>query len=105
MAREAFAGHLDLLLLSAIDRKPNHGYAIIDHVRSASAGAFEYAEGTVYPALRRLEDQGLVRSKWVAAEGRRRRIYELTRRGRRELDEKTETWRRYAASVEAVIGA
>jgi transcriptional regulator len=105
MAREAFAGHLDLLLLAAIDRKPNHGYAIIDHVRNASAGAFEYAEGTVYPALRRLEDQGLVRSKWVAVEGRRRRIYELTRRGRRELDEKTETWRRYAASVEAVISA
>jgi len=100
--RDAFSGHLDLLLLAAL-RTPRHGYALIDHVRQASGGAFDYAEGTIYPALRRLEGEGLLRSSWVEAEGRRRRVYQLTRKGERALEGRRRDWERFTTSVRAVI--
>ena len=64
MPRDPFSGHLDMLLLAALQSRPMHGYAIIEYMRQASSGQFDYAEGTIYPALRRLEDDGLVRSRW-----------------------------------------
>ena len=81
MAREQYSGHLDLLLLAALRARPLHGYAIIDQVRRSSGNRFDYPEGTVYPALHRLEDGGLLRSRWGDVDGRRRREYELTARG------------------------
>src|SRR5258707_11071275 len=81
MPREAFSGHLELLLLAALRSRPMHGYAVIEFVRETSAGQFDYAEGTIYPALRRLEDDGLVRSSWRDENGRRRRGYELSPQG------------------------
>jgi PadR family transcriptional regulator PadR len=103
MAREQFSGHLDLLLLAALRAGPLHGYAIIDHIRSTSADRFDYAEGTVYPALHRLEEEGLLRSKWVDVDGRRRRAYDLTARGRKALDGRRQDWEQFAASVQAVL--
>jgi PadR family transcriptional regulator PadR len=103
MAREQFSGHLDLLLLAALRGGPLHGYAIIDHIRSTSAARFDYAEGTVYPALHRLEDDGLLRSKWVDVDGRRRRAYDLTAHGRKALDGRRKDWEQFAASVQAVL--
>jgi DNA-binding PadR family transcriptional regulator len=103
MPREQFSGHLDLLLLAALRRGPLHGYAIIDHIRSSSRERFDYAEGTIYPALHRLEDDGLLRSRWVDVEGRRRRAYELTARGTKALVGRREDWEQFTAGVQAVL--
>ena len=83
MKPDPVRGHLDGLLLSAVEREPLHGYAIIAAVRLRSGGALELRTGTVYPALNRLERLGLVRSVWAAESGRRRRAYEITPAGRR----------------------
>ena len=81
MKDEALKGHLDLLLLGVVRDSPAHGYAIIEELRRSSGGALDLPEGTVYPALHRLEKAGLLASRW-SEEGRRRRVYELTRRGK-----------------------
>lgn len=103
MGREPFSGHLDMLLLAAVQARPMHGYAIIEHVRQTSAGQFDYAEGTIYPALRQLEDDGLVASRWHEADGRRRRVYTITPKGHTTLADRRRTWERYATSVQAVL--
>jgi DNA-binding PadR family transcriptional regulator len=105
MAREPFAGHLDLLLLAALHSEPRHGYAVIEHVRRTSGGRFDYPEGTVYPALHRLEADGLLRSRWSEVDGRRRRVYELTASGEKALDGRRREWERFSQSVSAVLGA
>jgi DNA-binding PadR family transcriptional regulator len=101
--REQFSGHLDMLLLAALREGSLHGYAIIDQIRAASANRFDYPEGTVYPALHRLEAEGFLRSKWSHVEGRRRRAYELTARGRKSLQGRETDWERFAASIHAVL--
>ena len=82
MRSERLKGHLDLLLLSVLSRGPGHGYEVITRLRDRSGGTFELPEGTVYPALHRLEEGGLLASAWDVVSGRRRRIYRLTRRAR-----------------------
>ena len=103
MAREPFSGHLDLLLLVALRGEPRHGYAVMEHVRRASGGRFDYPEGTVYPALHRLEDDGMLKSRWSEVEGRRRRVYEITAKGGRALDTRRLDWERFSQSVAAVL--
>ena len=68
---ESLRGHLDLLLLAALRPGPAHGYAIIEELRRRSGGTFDLPEGTIYPALHRLERQGLIESEWSDASGRR----------------------------------
>jgi PadR family transcriptional regulator PadR len=102
MARESFSGHLDLLLLAAL-QTPRHGYGVIEHVRSASGGRFDYPDGTIYPALHRLEAEGFLRSDWSQVDGRRRRIYEITARGEKALAKQRDEWNRFTRSVTAVI--
>jgi DNA-binding PadR family transcriptional regulator len=104
MPREPFSGHLDMLLLAALETRAMHGYAIIEYMREASSGQFDYAEGTIYPALRRLEDDGLVRSGWSEANGRRRRIYQLSATGAKALAGHRSEWERFTRGVEAVLG-
>lgn len=103
MRSEALKGHVDLLLLSALEDGPAHGYGLVESLRERSEGAFDLAEGTVYPALYRLERGGLVSSRWETVSGRRRRLYRLTRRGHAELREQRSAWRRFAEAVEAVV--
>src|SRR4029079_17951489 len=103
MPREPFSGHLELLLLAALRTRPMHGYAIIEYVRDASSGQFAYAEGTIYPALRRLEDDGLLRSRWDEVEGRRRRVYELSAEGEKALPGPRREWERFTSGVQAVL--
>lgn len=103
MRSEVLRGHLDLLLLATLQRGPRHGYAIVEAIRNASSGAFDLAEGTVYPALYRLESSGLLTSSWTTAAGRRRRVYRLTRRGRTELDRERQEWKTFAGAVQAVV--
>lgn len=96
-------GHLDLLLLSALDSGPAHGYAIVKEIRRRSRETFDLAEGTVYPALHRLEEDALIESEWSMVSGRRRRVYRLTRRGRAALGHKKEGWRRFSSGMRAAL--
>jgi DNA-binding PadR family transcriptional regulator len=96
-------GQLDLLLLSIVAREALHGYAIIERLRLLSGGVFDLAEGTVYPALYRLERGGLVISRERLVGGRTRRVYRVTRQGRAAEKARGELWRGFARSVEAVL--
>ncbi len=92
------------MLLACLDREPAHGYRIIELMREASGGVFELAEGTIYPALRRLEREGLVASTWTTGPGdRRRRTYSLTARGTAELAAHQVEWRSFATAVSNVL--
>ena len=103
MRSEKLKGHLDLLLLSVLSRGPGHGYEVITRLRDGSDGAFELPEGTVYPALHRLEHAGLLASSCADANGRRRRVYRITAHGRRRLGERQREWRVFSNAVEAVL--
>lgn len=96
-------GHLDLLLLSALEAGPAHGYALIERLREQSDGALDFPEGTIYPALHRLERGGTLKSAWSETAARRRRVYELTSRGRVELARQRDAWRDFARAVELVV--
>ena len=100
---EALKGHLDSLILAVVAAEPAHGYAIIEELKRRSGGTFTLPEGTVYPALHRLERAGLLSSGWSDANGRRRRVYRLTRRGRTRLEASRSEWRDFARAVDAVL--
>lgn len=104
MTPEALKGHLDLLLLAAVQVGPAHGYAIAETLRLRSAGIFDLAEGTLYPALHRLERGGLLSSRWSEVTGRRRRVYQLTRKGQQALAKRHNEWHDFARAVHAVVG-
>jgi PadR family transcriptional regulator, regulatory protein PadR len=103
MPVEELKGHLDLVLLAALATGPAHGYALIDEVRERSGGDFDLAEGSVYPALYRLEAAGLLSSSWSTASGRRRRTYRLTRRGRTKLARERREWQRFSDTMKTVV--
>jgi PadR family transcriptional regulator, regulatory protein PadR len=95
--------NVDLLLMGVLRRGPAHGYAIIAALRERSSGEFDLAEGTIYPALHRLERAGLIESSVELAHGRRRRTYALTTQGRKEFASQRRAWQSYVASMQAVI--
>ena len=103
MNAETLKGHLDLLLLAAVQSLPAHGYAIAERLRTRSQGAFDLPEGTLYPALHRLERAGLLSSRWSEVGGRRRRVYQLTAKGHRALTTRHGEWREFAHAVHAVV--
>ena len=96
-------GHVDLLLLASLADGPAHGYALVEKLRERSEGAFDLPEGTVYPALYRLERRRLVTSGWELIGGRRRRVYRVTSRGADALAEQRAAWRAFSRAVEAVV--
>jgi PadR family transcriptional regulator, regulatory protein PadR len=98
-------GHLELLLLATLSATPSHGYALISSLQHLSGGAFELAEGSLYPVLHKLEHAGLVRSGWDRASGRRRRVYRITGAGRRELEDRSRRWRVIRDAVDSVLSA
>jgi DNA-binding PadR family transcriptional regulator len=102
MSQDAIRGHLDGLVLAVLASGPAHGYALIELLRERSSGFFELPEGSVYPALHRLERAGMVESGWSVAGGRRRCVYELTVEGRRAIKERHREWRSFAAAMEAI---
>ncbi len=103
--RERLKGNLDLLVLEVLARRPAHGYDVIVSLRTSSDGLFDLPEGTVYPALHRLERAGLLSSRWTTDSGRRRRVYALTAAGRKALVAERQQWSRFAAAVGSVLGA
>lgn len=102
MRAETLKGHLDGLILAVLAAGPLHGYAVIEELKRRSFGSLDIPEGTVYPALHRLERAGLLSSSWSDA-GRRRRVYQLTARGERALGEKRGEWRAFVQAVDAVL--
>lgn len=103
MKAEELKGHLDGLILAVVAHESLHGYAVIEALKARSGGSLALPEGTVYPALHRLEADGLLQSEWSAASGRRRRVYSITRRGEKELGASRERWRLFASTIEAVM--
>jgi PadR family transcriptional regulator, regulatory protein PadR len=103
MKAEALKGHLDGILLAVLEAGPRHGYAIMEALRTRSGGQLDLPNGTVYPALHRLERAGLIRASWSTAGGRRRRVYELTPAGRRALDTERSAWRDFSTAITALL--
>ena len=104
MIGEALKGHLDLLLLAVLAEGPAHGYAVIESLRTRSGGVFDLPEGTVYPALHRLEDQGWLQSHWSEDVARRKRIYQLTPKGQQALAERQNEWLKFSKAINATVG-
>jgi len=103
MRGEELKGHLDALLLAALEDGPRHGYAVMEALRQATGGRLDLPTGTIYPALRRLEEAGLIAGSWSVVAGRRRRDYRLTAAGLRALSGKRADWRDFAATVSAAL--
>jgi PadR family transcriptional regulator PadR len=104
MGSSQMTGNLDLLLLAVLTEGEAHGYAVIARVRERSGGEFDLAEGTVYPALHKLEADGLLSSRWQHESGRRRRTYGLTAPGEAALTAKRREWHRFTVRMHAVVG-
>ena len=103
MNGDALRGHLELLLLAALAEGDGHGYALIERLRARSEGALALGEGSVYPALHRLEAAGFARSSWERGDGRRKRVYRLTEPGRDKLGQERDAWGELVRTVELVL--
>lgn len=103
MAVDRVKGHLDALLLAVLESGPAHGYAVIEELQRRSGGALDLPTGTVYPALRRLEDAGWIKGAWSTTSGRKRRTYALTAAGRRALASERTAWSAFSGSISQVL--
>lgn len=102
--RELLKGSTDSLLLSLINRQPMYGYQIIKELEKRSKGYFTFREGTLYPALHRLEKKGLIIGKWDRlASGQERRYYHITEKGQHALEEKITEWRGFSRAVNSIM--
>jgi transcriptional regulator len=105
-APDILRGTLDLLILKALSWGPAHGYGVARWIQRATDDALEVGEGTLYPALHRLEERGWISATWGASENNRQaKFYALTRRGRTQLRAETASWHRYATAVFAALDA
>lgn len=99
-------GTLDLLILETLKLQPMHGWGISKRIQQLSSDVLVIQQGSLYPALYRLQDKGLIRSRWGESdEGRRIKVYRLTRKGEEQLTTERESWRSLAGAVEAVLRA
>ncbi len=104
MAGDRVKGHLDGLLLAVLEQGPLHGYAVIEALQLRSGGTLALPTGTVYPALRRLEEAGWISGRWSTVDGRRRRTYRLTAAGRRALGAERVEWQEFSGAIGRVLG-
>jgi transcriptional regulator len=99
-------GTLDLLILKAVALEPQHGWAISERLHQISRATLEIRQGSLYPALHRLERRGWIKARWGTSDNNRRaKFYELTRRGRTELEAQSAAWRKLAATIGRVLEA
>src|SRR5215207_11042354 len=97
-------GTLDMLILKAVSLKPLHGYGVLLRIKQISKDALDIPQGSLYPALYRLETQGLIEAEWGQSDnGRRAKFYTVTTEGRRRLREETAGWNRLAAAIAAAL--
>jgi PadR family transcriptional regulator, regulatory protein PadR len=102
---ELLQGTLDMLILKAVSLGPFHGYGILLRIQQISKGRLEIQQGSLYPALYRLEDQGWITSEWGESENNRKaKYYRLTTAGKRRLQTETENWNRMAAVIAGILG-
>jgi transcriptional regulator len=95
---------LDLLILKTLALEPQHGWAISERIRQVSSEVLQVQQGSLYPALHRLERRGWIRAKWGVSENNRRaKYYELTRAGRKQLEEEATLWRKLSAAVGSIL--
>jgi PadR family transcriptional regulator, regulatory protein PadR len=105
-ATELLQGTLDLLILKALVLQPMHGWGIGQRIQQLSRETLQVQQGSLYPALQRLEKKGWISAEWSTTENNRRaRYYELTRDGRKQLERETDQWRRFAAAMTHVLEA
>jgi transcriptional regulator len=103
-ATDLLRGTLDLLILRTIQQEPMHGWAISQRIQQQSREALQVGQGSLYPALQRLEQRGWIDSEWSATEqNRRAKYYRLTKTGRSALGAETENWRRYVQAVDLIL--
>ena len=103
-ASDVVRGTLDLLILKALSLEPMHGWAVAQRLEQLSREALQVGQGSLYPALQRLEEKGWIDSEWRATEqNRRAKYYELTPVGRRALGAEADSWRRYVDMVELIL--
>lgn len=101
---DALRGSLDLLVLKTLSLSPMHGWGISQRVQQISGGELEMNQGSLYPALQRLEKDGLITSEWAVTDNNRQaRFYRLTAAGRRALGTEVESWKRFAAALDTVL--
>ena len=96
-------GSTDSLLLALIDSTPMYGYSLIKEVQKRTDGQLRFKEGTIYPALHRLEQDDLIRGEWVSVNGLDRRYYSLTEKGQRVLRRRKEQWQQFSTAVNRII--
>ena len=107
MSRKAdlLQGTLDMLVMRAVADEPLHGYALVHRLKLISGGRLEVPQGSLYPALHRLENQGMLRGEWRATpSGRDAKFYRLTARGRKRLESEMDEWRELALAISLVLG-
>jgi len=98
-------GTLDLLILKTLDLEPMHGWGISQRIQQVSESVLQVNQGSLYPALHRLEEQGWIASSWKTSENNRQaKYYELTRRGRKQLADEKSNWLRLSAAVARIVG-
>ena len=101
---ELLQGTLDVLILKTLDLEPMHGWGIAQRIQQVSESVLQVNQGSLYPALYRLEEQGWIRSKWGASENNRQaKYYELTSAGRKRLSEETARWERFSTAMGRVL--
>lgn len=102
---DVLQGTLDLLILKTLSLAPLHGWGIAQRIQQLSDEALQVGQGSLYPALHRLESRGWIASEWAVTENNRRaKYYRLSTAGRRALGEETQAWRRFASAVELILG-
>ena len=98
-------GTLDLLILKTLALGPQHGWAISERIQQVSSDVLQVQQGSLYPALHRLERRGWIKAKWgVSDNNRKAKFYELTRAGRKQLEAQQDSWRKLNLAVEQVLG-
>ena len=101
---DVLRGTLDLLILKTLTLEPMHGWGISQRIQQFSRGVLDVNQGSLYPALQRLEEKDWVDSEWRTSENNRRaKFYRLTTKGRRAVGDETASWRRYVAAVEWIL--
>ncbi|MCG7408123.1 PadR family transcriptional regulator [Paenibacillus sp. ACRRX] len=104
VSKELLKGSTTMLVLSMLEKEPMYGYQLIKKLEAASSGVFALKEGTLYPILHALESDGAVEAVWSEAEGRARKTYQITNKGRKLLQEKTGEWQLFQRSLNQVLG-
>ena len=103
---DVLKGTLDLMILKSLSWGPRHGYDVVRWIRRTSGETLQVDDGALYPALHRLEERGWIRAEWgVSANNRRAKYYELTARGRRQLDAEVSTWTRFSDALWRIVNA